>query len=74
MLIFHARMNNKAVVIVAKDADVFSFLIHALGQLECFLPPWYTKIAFNQLISFNMIHDNLGSEISNLLFPKCYHR
>ena len=51
-LFFHARRNNKALVIVAKDRDMFSLLIHASGQLESFLPPWYVRIYFSQLISF----------------------
>ena len=46
---------------------MFSLLIHASGQLESFLPPWYMRIYFNQLISFNVIYGNLRREISNLL-------
>ena len=33
-LIFHAKMNNKAVVTVVKDAGVLLLLIYTLGQLE----------------------------------------
>ena len=40
-LIFYAGMSNEAPIIVAKDTKVFLLLIYALGQLECFLPPWY---------------------------------
>ena len=56
-------MNNKAAVIVAKDADVYLPLIYALGQLECFLQSWYLKIDYNQLINIKMIYNNSVSEI-----------
>ena len=54
-------MSNETVVIVAKDAD------YDLGQLECFLPPWCLKINSNQLININIIYDNLGRKISDLI-------
>ena len=37
-LLFHLRMNNEAIGIVAKDVN------YALSQVECFLPPSYMKI------------------------------
>ena len=49
-LIFHAGMSNKAAVIVSKDANVFLFLIYALGQLECLLLQWYMKIDSSRFI------------------------
>ena len=60
-------MNNKAAVIVAKDADVYLPLIYALGQLECFLQSWYLKIDYNQLINIKMIYNNSVSEIFDFL-------
>ena len=44
MLVFHAVMSNEAVVIVAKDGDVFLLLIYALGALECPFLPWFHGI------------------------------
>ena len=54
-LIFHVRMRNEAAVFVAKDENC------TLQQLERFLPPWYMKTDFNQVININMIYSTLGS-------------
>ena len=60
-------MSNKAAVIITIYTDVFLLLIYALGQSECFLPPWYMKIHSNQFININMIYDNLGTKISDVI-------
>ena len=51
----------------AKDMNMFLLLIHAFGQLECCLPPWYMKIDSNHFINSKMIYDNLESEISDIV-------
>ena len=62
-LVFHAEMTNEAAVIVAKDSKAFLLLIHALCQLELFLPPVYMKIDSNQVINIRIIYNHLESEI-----------
>ena len=64
-LIFHPGLSNKAAVIIAKDGDVFLFVIYALGKLECSLLPWYMKIDSHQFIKIKKIYDYLKSEISD---------
>ena len=67
-LTFQVRMNNEVAFILIKDADVFLLLIYALGQLECFLPPWFMKIDSNQLININVnYYYKLVSDISDFL-------
>ena len=48
-LIFHERISNEAVVIVAKGSDAFSLLIYVLEQLEYFLSPWCMVIDSNYI-------------------------
>ena len=74
--------SHKEAIIVAKDANVVLLLTyslgmaycHALGQLECFLPPWYMKIDFNQLINTHMIYNNLEMKYPIFSPVSCYHR
>ena len=40
------------------------FLIHALGQLEFFLPAWYMKIESDQFVEIDMSSDNLRRAMS----------
>ena len=40
------------------------FIIHALGQLEFFLPPWYMKIQSIQFVDIDMSNDNLRRAMS----------
>ena len=70
-LSFHERISNKAIVIVAKDADAFLLLIYVLEQLECFLLPWCMAIDSNHFIKIKMIFDNLVSEIC-YVFPELH--
>ena len=57
-LIFHERISNKAVVIVAKDTDAFLPLIYVLEQLECFLLPWFMAIDPNHSIKIKIIYSS----------------
>ena len=66
-LTFHAGINYEAAVIFTKDTGLFLFLIYDLGQLKCFLPPWYMRIDSYQFINIKIIYDNLGSEISDIV-------
>ena len=60
-------MSNQTAVIFGKETDLFLLLMHALGQLECFLLSWYMKIDSNLLININISFKNLGDEISDVV-------